>query len=121
MSNEIVMLSGNRPLVPVTEAADPQDDIRIGKYIAIFFFVILLGLAAFLPLDAGVYAHGKVGVMGNRQSVQHRDGGVVTAIHVREGQNVKAGDVLIEMAAPELRAQEERVRAQAERVAKAKR
>ena len=25
---------------------------------------------------------------GNRQSVQHRDGGVVTAIHVREGQHV---------------------------------
>ena len=45
---------------------------------------------------------GTIAVSGNRQSVQHRDGGVVTAIHVREGQHVRAGEVLIELSAPEL-------------------
>ncbi|HEX6217892.1 MAG TPA: HlyD family type I secretion periplasmic adaptor subunit, partial [Sphingomicrobium sp.] len=85
---------------------DPRREIRIGAIIAFGFFVILLGWAAFAPLDAAVSAQGQVAVSGNRQSVQHRDGGVVTAIHVREGQKVTAGSVLIEMAAPDLRASE---------------
>ena len=85
---------------------DPQRDIRIGAGIVILFFVVLLGWAAFAPLDATVHAPGVIAVSGNRQAVQHRDGGVVTAIHVREGQYVKQGDVLVEMAAPDLRASE---------------
>jgi HlyD family secretion protein len=74
--------------------------------IAIAFFVVFLGWAALVPLDAGVNAAGQVAVLGNRQTVQHKDGGIVTAIHVREGQHVKAGDVLIELSAPELKASE---------------
>ena len=85
---------------------DPRREIRIGAMIAFGFFVILLGWAAFAPLDAAVNAQGVIAISGNRQSVQHRDGGVVTAIHVREGQKVPAGSVLIEMAAPDLRASE---------------
>ena len=85
---------------------DPRRDIRIGAGIVIFFFVILLGWAALAPLDAAVPAQGVIAVSGNRQSVQHREGGVVTAINVREGQSENAGDILIEMSAPDLRAQE---------------
>jgi HlyD family secretion protein len=91
---------------PGIPADDPRRDIRIGAAIIIFFFVILLGWAAFAPLDAAVPAQGAIAISGNRQTVQHREGGVVTAINIREGQHVNAGDVLIEMAAPELRAQE---------------
>lgn len=89
-----------------SEAGNPQREIRVGIAIAIAFFVVFLGWAALVPLDAGVHATGQIAVMGNRQSVQHRDGGVVSAIHVREGQHVKAGDVLIELSAPELKAAE---------------
>jgi HlyD family type I secretion membrane fusion protein len=85
---------------------DPRRDIRIGAAIVIFFFVILLGWAAFAPLDAGVHAQGVIAVSGNRQTVQHREGGVVTAIRVREGQTVQSGQVLIEMAAPDVTATE---------------
>ena len=95
-----------QPYSPDAPADDPKRDIRIGAGIVIFFFVILLGWAALAPLDAAVPAQGVIAVSGNRQSVQHREGGVVTAIHVREGQRVNAGDVLIEMAAPDIRAQE---------------
>src|SRR4029079_4807043 len=89
-----------------TEAGNPQREIRVGIAIAIAFFVLFLGWAAFMPLDAGVDAPGQIAVMGNRQSVQNRDGGVVSAIHVREGQHVRAGDVLVELSAPELKASE---------------
>jgi HlyD family secretion protein len=89
-----------------SEAGNPRSEIRLGITIAVAFFVLFLGWAAFIPLDAGVHASGNIAVAGNRQSVQHRDGGVVTALHVREGQKVKAGQVLIELSAPELRASE---------------
>lgn len=89
-----------------TPLDDPRRDIRIGGVIAFLFFVVLLGWAAFAPLDAGVHAQGVIAVSGNRQAVQHREGGVVNAIHVREGQAVRAGDILVEMSAPDLRATE---------------
>ncbi|MEO5972127.1 MAG: HlyD family type I secretion periplasmic adaptor subunit [Sphingomicrobium sp.] len=85
---------------------DPRRDIRIGAAIGFFFFVILMGWAALAPLDAGVHGQGVVAVSGNRQSVQHREGGVVTAIHVREGQQVRAGQILVEMSTPDLLATE---------------
>ena len=101
MSDALVLTS------PVhTEAGDPRREIRLGTIIAVAFFVVFLGWAAFVPLDAGVHASGQIAVAGNRQTVQHKDGGVVTAIHVREGQHVKAGDVLVELSAPELKAAE---------------
>ena len=94
------------PVGPEASAGDPQRDIRQGTIIAVLFFVLFLGWAAFMPLDAGVYAQGQIAVAGNRQSVQHRDGGMINAINVREGQHVKAGDILIELSTPELRAAE---------------
>jgi len=94
------------PAGDLVEADDPQRDIRIGGIIAFLFFVILLGWAALAPLDAGVHAQGNVAVAGNRQAVQHPGGGVVGAIHVREGQKVRAGDILVEMQAPDLEATE---------------
>ena len=101
MSNAVTFPA---PVEP--DAGNPRSEIRTGAIIAALFFVLFLGWAAFVPLDAGAHAGGTIAVAGNRQSVQHRDGGVVNAIHVREGQRVKAGQVLVELAAPELRAAE---------------
>ena len=95
-----------QPANELAETDDPQRDIRIGGAIAFFFFVILLGWAAFAPLDAGVHAQGSVAVSGNRQAVQHPGGGVIGAIHVHEGQKVRVGDILVEMEAPDLEATE---------------
>lgn len=88
------------------QASDPQSEIRRGILVVVGFILLLLLWAAFVPLADGVHARGVIAVSGNRQAVQHRDGGVVTAIHVREGQKVRAGEPLIDLAAPELRAAE---------------
>lgn len=93
--------------------ADPRGDIRIGAGIAFVFFVLFLGWAAFFRLDAAATAPGVLVVSGERQTVQHRDGGVVGAIHVREGQMVEKGQLLIELSAPEVAAQARALRAQA--------
>jgi HlyD family secretion protein len=47
-----------------------------------------------------------VAVAGNRQAVQHRDGGIVTKLNVQEGQMVQEGDLLLQISASELVAQE---------------
>lgn len=65
--------------------------------IAVFSFVLFMGWALFAPLDAGVGVNGTVVVMGNRKAVQHPAGGVVTELHVREGDVVRQGDVLLKI------------------------
>lgn len=85
---------------------DPKRELRIGAAIAGAFFVGFLGWAAFTPLDAGAYASGVIAVSGNRQAVQHRDGGLVSGIYVQEGETVAKGQVLAEIAAGELKANE---------------
>jgi HlyD family secretion protein len=99
--------------VPLSDIADPSRDLRLGLLIAAFFFVGLLGWAAFTRLDAAAYTSGTLVVSGQRQSVQHRDGGVVAAIHVRDGQRVVRGALLLQLAAAEVRAQERALASQA--------
>ena len=91
-----------------TAAADPARDIRIGLIIAAFFFIGLLGWAAFARLDAAAVAPGRLTVSGQRQTVQHRDGGVVSDIAVREGDKVRQGQILIRLAGAEVRARNAR-------------
>ena len=81
-------------------------ELRMGVAIAGVFFVGLLGWASLIPLDAAATAEGIVAVAGNRQAVQHRDGGIVTKLNVQEGQFVKEGDLLLQISASELVAQE---------------
>jgi HlyD family type I secretion membrane fusion protein len=81
-------------------------ELRRGGLIAALFFVGLLGAAALVPLDAGAMADGVVAVSGNRQAVQHRDGGIITKLGVAEGQIVKQGDLLLQISASELVAAE---------------
>jgi HlyD family secretion protein len=76
---------------------DPAPEIGLGVVVAVGFFVILLGWAALTPLDAASYAPGQVAVASHRQTIQHREGGVVRQIPVKEGQHVQAGDMLVEL------------------------
>lgn len=104
------------PPVAAPEIADPRRDIRLGAIIAAAFFIIFIGWAAMARLDAAAYAPGTLVVSGQRQAVQHRDGGVVGDIHVHEGQRVERGQLLIVLAAAEVKAQERALASQAIRL-----
>ncbi|MDQ1158541.1 HlyD family type I secretion membrane fusion protein [Sphingomonas sp. SORGH_AS 950] len=93
--------------------ANPGRDIRNGTIIAVIFFVLFLGAAAFVRLDAASYAEGVLTVEGQRQAVQHRDGGVIERIYVHEGQRVTRGALLIRLSAPEVQASERAIASQA--------
>ena len=100
------------PPEPAVVTDAPRRELMIGGIIIVAFFGIFLGWAAFAPLDQGAYAQGSVAVSGNRQAVQHRDGGVVSALLVEEGDTVRQGQVLLRVSTGELTATERGVAGQ---------
>lgn len=91
----------------IAEADSGKNEIRAGLLALAAFFLGFGGWAALTPLDAAVVASGVVVVSGNRQTVQHRDGGVVSRLAIKEGDHVERGQILIELGAPELVAREQ--------------
>ena len=63
----------------------------------IALFCLALIWATFGTVDIVASAPGKIIPTGGTKVIQPFDTGVVRAIHVRDGQRVKAGDVLIEL------------------------
>lgn len=58
---------------------------------------VLGGWAALAELDSSVVSAGKISLETRNQTIQHLDGGMVAALHVREGDWVEAGDVLLSL------------------------
>lgn len=81
----------------------PRPDIDTGRpaRLGALAFVALVGglggWAALTRIDGAVVSGGEVVVRGRPQLVQSLDGGVVTAIEVRNGDRVAAGQVLLSL------------------------
>ena len=94
MSVQINMPQGNN-------IEQSQTDER--RFTRLGWLVIGIGLAGFFlwaslaPLDKGVASPGSVTVSGNRKTIQSPAGGIVRNIAVKEGEKVKAGEVLLQM------------------------
>lgn len=78
-------------------AAAAKRSARLGWIIVLVGFVGFIVWATFAPLAQGVPAPGKVVVEGQLQTVQTVVGGRVKAFHVRDGDTVEAGQVLVEL------------------------
>ncbi len=73
-------------------------------YLTLFLLVFGIGAwAAVSRISGAVVGAGALEVQGNRQVVQHPTGGVISEIHARDGDQVEAGDVLIELDGEDLR------------------
>lgn len=70
---------------------------RLGWLIIASFVGILVVWGMLAPLEGAAVAPGKIVVSGNRKKVQHLEGGIIAAIHVKEGQTVKAGQPLLDL------------------------
>lgn len=95
--------------------SDPAPVIpRVGRLMrgpALFGIVTILGFfgafgywAATAPLSSGTIASGVVGPNEKTPVVQHREGGIVSTIHVREGELVEKGQLLISLDATQAQA-----------------
>lgn len=71
--------------------------IFAGMTILIVVFGILGGWMALAPLNSAAVAPGKVTVQNNKKIVQHLEGGIIEKIHVKDGDQVKKDDLLIEI------------------------
>jgi HlyD family type I secretion membrane fusion protein len=87
----------------------PNDSIKrvafAGWLIIAIFFGGVGTWAVTAPLNGAVVGNAVVKVEGNRKSVQHLDGGIVKELHVREGERVNVGDLLIVLDETQARAE----------------
>lgn len=72
-------------------------DIRKAMQICGGLFLVLLLLAAFVPMGAAVIGSGSVGVESRVKRIAHPTGGVISSIMVVNGQHVKQGDLLMRL------------------------
>ena len=114
-TNALDLTATAGPPIPMADnqADNPNREIRFGLIFAALFFIIFLGWAAFARLDAAAQAGGRLVVSGQRQTVQHREGGVIAEILVKEGSPVQRGQILIRLAGADVRAQERALSGQA--------
>lgn len=71
--------------------------VRLGAGVMVVTLLAFMVWGALAPLSGAVVTQGVVRSELHRKAVQHPDGGVVRAIHVREGDVVEAGQVLLEI------------------------
>jgi len=75
----------------------PRPAGRVIAFCLMLFFAIALLWACIGSVDIIATAAGKIVPTGRTKVIQPLESGVVHAIHVQDGQQVKAGDVLVEI------------------------
>lgn len=96
-----------RPTVDCTRYFAAEADItrlfRLSWAVTVLLVAGVGGWAATSSISGAVIAAGTVAVEGKRKVIQHLDGGVVAQLHVRDGDLVEAGGLLVTLEAAELR------------------
>ena len=72
-----------------------RNAVRLGIVTIVLAISTMVAWSLLAPLGGAIVATGLVKVDTNRKTVQHRDGGIVRDILVREGDHVAAGQTLI--------------------------
>jgi HlyD family type I secretion membrane fusion protein len=86
---------------------NPRKVVLSGVIMAALFLGGICTWAALAPIARASQAEGVLVVEGSRRPVQHREGGPVGEVLVKEGQLVKAGDVLVRLDLSDVRAEAE--------------
>lgn len=97
---------------PLPLVIDDRPIRRIGYAVLFVTFGLFGSWATFAPLNSAALAPGVVTVKSYRKTVQHLEGGIIKAIYVRDGDQVQAGDVLLELDGTQTLAELEMVRSQ---------
>lgn len=87
----------------------PAPKARLVAIILMAFLITVLLWSIIGKLDIHATAQGKLMVSSHSKIIQPLDQGEVTAIHVKDGQHVNQGDVLIELNTTDIKAEIERL------------
>ena len=71
--------------------------VLFGLWVFFIFFIIGGFWAGFAPLDKSAQGQGFIVTASQKQIIQHREGGVLEAIYVKEGEHVKIDQPLIKL------------------------
>lgn len=83
----------------------PKPHLFKGLLILAIGFGGFVAWALLFEIRGAVVAAGEVAVEARRQAIQHRDGGLVAALHVKEGQAVTAGTPILTLDGTEIEAE----------------
>ncbi len=92
------------PLLASPSHRSIRRHLRIGVSLSLLLAGVAGAWAATARLSGAVIAHGTLVVASSVKRIQHPTGGVVGELRVREGDRVKAGDVLVRLDATQARA-----------------
>src|SRR5262245_14294840 len=80
-------------------ARDLRRSLRLPGYACLavvgLFFGVFGVWAALAPISSAAGATGVVSPEGSRKTIQHLEGGIIKTLHVREGDRIKKGDLLL--------------------------
>jgi HlyD family secretion protein len=92
--------SGLPPLTPgLMEAKRPltRGPLLFGTTAIVVFLGSFIAWSTLVPLAEAAIAPGQIRSEGNRRTIQHLEGGIVAEILARDGDTVKAGQVLMRL------------------------
>lgn len=76
---------------------DEEWNYKYAIFPIMFLFSVFIIWASYFELDEMVRGDGKVVPSGKTKEIQHLEGGIVSKILVREGDEIKKGDVIYEL------------------------
>ncbi len=74
-----------------------KSQLRLGRILVAVLFVVLVGWGGLAQISGAVIASGRVSVESAVKKIQHREGGIVSEVLVREGDRVAAGQLLVRL------------------------
>ncbi|MEA1892804.1 MAG: HlyD family type I secretion periplasmic adaptor subunit [Campylobacterota bacterium] len=86
-------------------SSDDSKIIQFGLAIIFIVFGLIGGWMAFAPLASSSVATGTVSADLDKKTIQHLEGGKVTAIYVKDGDKVKKGQILLKLRDVQIKAQ----------------
>lgn len=79
--------------------------ILFGMWVCIIVFLIGGVWSGLAPLDQGSHAMGFVISDSKKQLIQHKEGGILEKVYVIEGEQVKTGQVLMQLSSKQVKSQ----------------
>lgn len=83
------------PQTPSASRKSLNRHLFVGVVVALVLVAGLGGWSAYANIAGAVISSGTIVVEGQRKKVQHKEGGIVGAIHVKEGDRVTAGQPVV--------------------------
>ncbi|MEQ1529543.1 MAG: HlyD family type I secretion periplasmic adaptor subunit [Methylococcales bacterium] len=105
-------LAKSTAAMPIALITDERPIRNIGALVLLCTFGVIGAWSYLAPIDSAALAPGFVTVKSHRKTVQHLDGGIVKQLLAKDGDLVKAGDVLLILDDTEVNAQLEIIRGQ---------